>query len=87
MDLLKRKRAIIKGQVTRIVTFAETTGAPLSECKLRQTKLEQHMQEFECLQCEIEESIEDATLLADETNIVQISNRFFIPLMLNYLIL
>lgn len=67
MEALKRQRATVKGQVTRIVTFCESIPAPVGEAKVRQTRLEQHMKDFECIQNEIEGLIEDSGELSEET--------------------
>lgn len=81
--LLKQKRAQIKGQVTRIYNYFETTESPSSaDAQVRLTRLQELWDRFEDVQSEIEskltdEAIQDGSAEKEETERTQFENGYF----------
>ncbi|XP_055910470.1 uncharacterized protein LOC129944834 [Eupeodes corollae] len=77
MEALKRQRAALKGQITRISTYCDSSATSLAESTLRQAKLEQYMQSYERIQNEIEAVVEEEHLEGETQYRVEFENTFF----------
>lgn len=79
MKVLKAKRALVKGTVTRIGTFAQSMDGTVTcgDCKTRLEKLEEAWSEYRTIQFRMLEKAENADEVLKDPDIDEFEKKYY----------